>query len=354
MKIFGVQSDGDFREYSETPFQTDHNEAVLEDWLAENPDGILEDSRLLIVGRQVVTNLGSVIDLLGVDRQGNLVVLELKRDRTPRETIAQALEYVSFAERLDSAQLDAILCSYLSDESVSVAEYHHEYFGLSADETVSFNKDQRIVVVGQQVTPEIRQTASFLRSKGIGVTCVEFTFFEAEGGTRLLSQEIVVGKEPMSSRRVSGRVASGSLPFVTEEEFIASLDENGRPVFVGILEYARQKAMPIHWAAKGFSLNVDLDGTHAPICYGFPPQSSWKQSLYTAFGGGGGLTFKTAIPEEVVQDLKGKAAATNLFRPASRELKCLIDRRLSDKEIADLLAWCDAVSEAIKQYGLKE
>ena len=59
---------------------------------------------------------------------------------------------------------------------------HREYFGGEEYEAVAFNKDQHIVVVGQRVTPEIRQTASFLGSKGIHVTCVEFTFFQAEGG----------------------------------------------------------------------------------------------------------------------------------------------------------------------------
>ena len=79
---------------------------------------------------------------------------------------------------------------------------HREYFGGEEYEAVAFNKDQHIVVVGQRVTPEIRQTASFLGSKGIHVTCVEFTFFQAEGGGgRLLSHEIVVGRERAKPRR---------------------------------------------------------------------------------------------------------------------------------------------------------
>ena len=45
----------------------------------------------------VPTDLGKSIDLLGVDREGNVVVVELKRDRTPRDVVAQALEYAAFA-----------------------------------------------------------------------------------------------------------------------------------------------------------------------------------------------------------------------------------------------------------------
>lgn len=101
----------------------DHQEKTLEDWLESNPDTIFERD-LLIIGRQVSTNLGGVIDLLGVDREGNVVIVELKRDRTTRDIIAQALGYAAFAERLDADQLETIFHSYMSDEPLGLAEFH--------------------------------------------------------------------------------------------------------------------------------------------------------------------------------------------------------------------------------------
>ena len=335
MRVFGVQSDGQFSEYMQTPFQVDHEEAVLEDWLESNPDGIIEDGRVLIIGRQVVTNFGGFIDLLGLDREGDVVVVELKRDRTPRDTIAQSLDYASFAERLDTTQLQDILRSYLNDDSLSLAEHHREYFELGADEAVAFNKDQRIVIVGQRVTPDIRQTAAFLRSKGLRVTCLEFTFFQAGGGTRLLSQEIVVGTESEKPKQVS----SGSLPVVTEDAFLASADENGRAVFARILELAKSKTMPIHWGTKGFSLNVDVDGTHVAVCFVYPPDSVYKQTLRTTLRDRGGVEKKSAVPEDEIQALWKQAEATDLFVPAGRDLKCQINRSLTEPEIESLVQW---------------
>jgi len=350
MRLFGIHPDGKFGEYVQTAFQVEHEEAVLEDWLESNPDGIVEDGKILIIGRQVATNFGGFIDLVGIDRQGNAVVIELKRNRTPRDTIAQALEYASFVARLDTTQIEGLLRSYLSDESLNLAEHHRAYFELGPDEAVAFNKDQRVVIVGQRVTPEIKQTASFLRFKGIRVTCVEFTFFQANGGTRLLSQEIVVGKDAEKPNQPS----SGSLPTVTEEVFLASLDDNGKTVFPRILALAKDKSMPIHWGTKGFSLNVDLDGTHVAVCYGYPVGAVYKQSVYTAMAGPGSMTSKTAAPEDVINALRGKARATGLFSPAGRELKCLINRSFSEAEISALLSWIEAVADTIRKYGLKE
>lgn len=350
MRVFGIKSDGKFSEYVQTPFQVEHEEVILEEWLESNPDGIVEDGRILIVGRQVITNFGGFIDLLGLDRNGDVVVVELKRDRTPRDTIAQSLEYVSFAERLDMAQLEGIPRTYLNDESLSLAEHHREYFELDSDEAVAFNKDQRMVIGGQRVTPEIRQTSTFLRSKGIRVTCVEFTFFQANRGTRLLSQEIVVGKEAEKPRQVS----SGSLPVVTEDDFLASVDENGKLVFARLLELAKTKSMPIHWGTKGFSLNVNVDGTHVAVCFVYPPDSVYKQTLRTTLRDRGGVEKKTAVPEDTIQALWKQAEATSLFVRAGRDLKCHITRKLTDQEVESIVRWCESVEKEVKEHGLKE
>ena len=346
MRIFSIRPDDTFAEYNQIPFQAAHEEKVLEDWLESNPDGILEDGNILIIGRQVSTDLGKKIDLLGLDCDGNVVVVELKRDRTPRDTIAQSLEYAAFVERLNIGQLEEVLRSYTRDESLDLAEHHREYFRLDTSDAVAFNKDQRIVVIGQHITAEIKQTASFLRTKGIKVTCVEFTFFQADGRNRLLSQEIVVGKE--ADKPV--RVASASLPQITEDKFLASLDENGRAVFSRILELARKKTMPIHWGSKGFSLNADINGTHIAVCFVYPPDSMYKQSIHTALRGS---MEKTAVPEDVIRALWKQAESTELFGPAGQNLKCQITQKLTDTEVDSLLNWCESVEKAIQEYGLK-
>lgn len=350
MKLFGITSEETFKEYVETEFQAEYQESILEDWLENNPHSIIEDGNLLIIGRQVTTNLGSFVDLLAVDRQGNVAVVELKRDRTPRDTLAQALEYASFAERLDYEQIEDIFRTYIDDESANLAQYHRDYFELAADEAAVFNKDQRIVIVGQRVTPEIRQTSTFLRQKAVRVTCVEFTLFERENGLRLLSSDIVVGKEPAKLSRIS----SSSLPQTSEKQFIESLDEHGKPVFEKLLGFAKANTFPIHWGTKGFSLNVDFDGTRAAFCYGYPPHCVFKQSVYTALVGRGGLISKIDASEEVVQGLLADAQETGLFQPAGREFKCIIDRTFSEKEINRLLSWCEKTANIIKKHGLRE
>ena len=91
----------------------------------------------------------------------------------------------------------------------------------------------------------------------------------------MLSQEIVVGKEPAKPVRIS----SSSLPAISENDFTKSLDKNGQHVFKKLLDFATSNSFPIHWGVKGFSLNVDLNGNHVSICFGYPPDSVF-QAIY--------------------------------------------------------------------------
>src|SRR4051794_6681840 len=89
--------------------------------ILENDISILGLDRLLVIGRQVATTWGKYVDLLALDPQGDLVVIELKRDRTPREVVAQALDYGSWAKDLDYERLADIYGSYRSGEDLEMA-----------------------------------------------------------------------------------------------------------------------------------------------------------------------------------------------------------------------------------------
>ena len=348
MRVFSIDQDDKFNEYEQLPFEAEHTERVLEDWLEANPDGIPERGAILVIGRQVQTGLHGSIDLLGLDREGNAVVVELKRDRTPREVIAQALEYAAFVEGLDANALEDVLRVYEGDETLNLTDHHRQYFDLNDGDTVAFNKNQHLVIVGQNITPAIRHSASFLVSKGIPVTCVEFTFFKADDGGRLFTREIVASKEDGKPRRL----ASASQPKTTEEDFLDACDENGRALFSRVLDWGRHHPKTIRWGSKGFSLGVHVGGSRVVICYGYPPHSDYGQTFWTALHDRYGMR-KTAASVDVVESLQEKLEAIGLFTPAGKNSKCIVDHALTTAKIEALIDWCDDVLNAIRQHGLR-
>lgn len=65
------------------------SEQLLEDMIVAEP-GILS-SEWILIGRHVETGQGGRLDLLAIAPNGTLVMIELRRDRTPRGLIARRL-----------------------------------------------------------------------------------------------------------------------------------------------------------------------------------------------------------------------------------------------------------------------
>ncbi len=303
----------------------------------------------MIIGREVTTNLNTSIDLLGLDESGNTVVIELKRGRTPRETIAQILEYASFVENLDYFQLNEIYQKYSGEES-SLEDYHREYFQNESEERVSFNKSVRLIIVAQEISRESEQTALFLRKKGIDIYCMEFKYFETSSGKKIISSDFIVGKDEF----IRSGVGTVQLPKIDEKQFLNSLDENGKIVFQRVFEYAKQRGLIFRWGAKGFSLNVDLDNDLVPLFFGYPPNSVFKQSIYT---GNELISKKVKDADDIIESYTQNLKNLGYFTEASSKwgvLKWQIDRTYSEDEIKGFLDVIDEITAKIKERGVNE
>lgn len=57
MRLFGIDNKGEFKEFVEIPFQTSHQESVLEEWLESSPEGIVKDARIEGVSKAIITQI---------------------------------------------------------------------------------------------------------------------------------------------------------------------------------------------------------------------------------------------------------------------------------------------------------
>jgi len=344
MRVFTIDSRGKLIPYKECAYKESNRESELEQLLENNPEYFFEDSKLLIIGRQVTTNLNTFIDLLGIDKNGNTVVVELKRGKTPRETIAQLLEYASFVENLDYSQLNDIYQDY-SGEDADLEDYHKEYFNKSTDEAVSFNKSVKLVIVAEDISKEISQTALFLRKKGLDIYCIEFKYFQTETNEKIISSSFVIGED----RFIRSEIQSASLPKVDKKQFLNSLDENGLNVFNRIFEFASENNLLLRWGSKGFSLNHKLDEGFVSLIFGYPPTSVFKQSIYTGFEG---ILKKIPDSENIIGLFKKRIHELGNFKEAGINFKWLIDKNYSEKEIRIFVDILAIIIEEIKQKSM--
>lgn len=166
-------------------------EKRLEELLETTPNLLGEP--LLIIGRQVRTDLGRIIDLLALDADGAVHVLELKRDRTPREAVAQALEYAAWAAMLDQEQVRSIHADYRPDTELEVRAV--DLFGAMPDEIA---ESHRITVVASSVDPHTQRVIEYLQGAGVPVNVALFNYF-ADGDREYLARAWVVEETETTS-----------------------------------------------------------------------------------------------------------------------------------------------------------
>lgn len=158
-------------------------ESRLEDWLCQ--DIKMLDPALLIIGRQIVTDFGGRIDLLCLDKEGDTVIVELKRDKTPREIVAQALDYASWVTDLPDGRIREIATEHLNTESLELAFENH--FGIPIPE--SLNKTHKIMIVASAVDASSERIIRYLSdTHGVNINAATFQYFQTTSGTELLSR----------------------------------------------------------------------------------------------------------------------------------------------------------------------
>ena len=72
----------------------------LQEWIAKKPSCLGED--LLIIQKEFsgFDDTSERLDLLAIDKNGNLVIIENKLDDSSKDVIWQALKYVSYCSTL--------------------------------------------------------------------------------------------------------------------------------------------------------------------------------------------------------------------------------------------------------------
>lgn len=345
MRLFTLDEKGKMVPYKEIRFKDENRESDLESLLEKNPEYFFENSKILVIGRQITTNLNSYIDLLGIDKFGNAIVVELKRNKTPRETIAQLLEYASFVENLDYSQLNDIYHNY-SGEDVHLEDYHQQYFQNEANEKVSFNKFSKLVIVAQEISKEVKQTAQYLRIKGLDLYCLEFKYFTTKSGEKIISSDVVVGEEEFLRQKIESK----SLPKVNEGQFRKSLDQNGLKVFDRVFDFAKKNKLLIRWGSKGFSLNYELNNGFVGLFFGYPVDSVFRQSIYTGFEE---IYKKVNNAEEIVNYYRSNLESLGYFISAKSNLKWIIESEYTDEQINNFLKIVYELISKIKENDLQ-
>ena len=153
----------------------------LQEWIANNPNMLGED--LLIIQKEFdgFNDTNERLDLLALDKDGNLVVIENKLDDSGRNVVWQAIKYAGYCSSLKKEDIRSIFQQYLIKiGSTENAETLITDFLDKMDfSEVQLNQDltQRIILVAKSFRKEVTNTVIWARKYGMKIQCIKITPF---------------------------------------------------------------------------------------------------------------------------------------------------------------------------------
>ncbi|ACQ54559.1 hypothetical protein EXN65_13340 [Clostridium botulinum] len=211
-------------------------EEHIEEFLRKNIEVIFEDETLLVVGKQVVNKENGRSDLTAVDENGNLVLIEIKRDvediRQRKEAFEfQAIRYAASYAKIKNPDdlVDKIFTAYIE-------KYRDEFElgDLTAYEKASrilndfleknnalknFNSKQRIILIASSFDKQTLSAAAWLIGNNVDISCFELSPMKIENNYFIDINRI--------------------LPPLSLEDFYIEVDDKKRPT------YTTKSATPI-------------------------------------------------------------------------------------------------------------
>jgi hypothetical protein len=134
------------------------------------------------------------IDLLGVDKAGRLVVIELKRTDDGGHMDLQALRYAAMVSTMTFRRAVDVYAAHLiriGEPSGDAEARLLDFLGWSEPDDAEFATDVRIVLASAEFSKEITTTVLWLRDRDVDVRCVRLKPYRWDGKLLIDVQQIV-------------------------------------------------------------------------------------------------------------------------------------------------------------------
>ncbi|QDT89853.1 DUF4268 domain-containing protein [Gimesia algae] len=295
----------DSPKFSELGFTERHH---LQEWLAHTPAALGEE--LLIIQKEFdgFDDTKERLDLLALDKDGNLVIIENKLDDSGRDVVWQALKYASYCSTFTKEQIIKAYQEYLSKSGRSnedAAANVVEFLEFSDLEEVVLNSTntQRLMFVAANFRKEVTSTALWLLGNGISLQCMKVTPYRHDNDLYLNVEQII--------------------PTPEAEELMISINAKAKEEKETVgKQHSRYRIRLQYWEQA-------VNALHKSDCHLFENVSPSKDQWISAGSGVSGCTFTLIFgkSESRVEVIMGRSDL--------KENKLIFDALASQKEILE-------------------
>lgn len=156
-------------------------EKNIENWMATEPKLLFSNpDAVMIIAQEISGEL--MADLLAVDSQGNLIIIEIKRNWSDRNTVGQILDYAARLASWKYEDFNDRWKKYMGRNSGDLFEEFKNFNENPDFPEDDFFKQRRLFILASSVDESMKRIISWLGdSYNVPIDYVPFQFYENNG-----------------------------------------------------------------------------------------------------------------------------------------------------------------------------
>ena len=176
---------GHYESLKPIPFEGLPKEKELEDLLAANLWDVLFEAESRFQNFPIFQERSwqPESDIYALNRQGDVVIYELKRDSAGASAVHQALRYCEKASRYSYDDLQNMLRKYKKDADLDLRQEHQAAFELERPlDIAQFNRHQHLVIIGTGGDAELVRNIDYWKSRGLSIEFIPYRVYRIKEG----------------------------------------------------------------------------------------------------------------------------------------------------------------------------
>jgi hypothetical protein len=261
------------------------------------------DPNLMLLGRQISTSFGKIIDILAINSDGDLTIIELKRDKTPREVVAQVIDYASWVQSLDYDKITQIYSEKQPGKPFEQAFYDQ----FQVDPPERLNENHNMIIVSSELDNATERIIQYLSTNyGVPINAVFFRYFQENGNEYLTRTWLLDPYQVEAKASNAAATQSGKQPW-NGRDFYFSLGEGPHRNWEDCLKYGFVSAGGGRWYSN--TLQLLQPGARVFVCIpkvGYVGVGSVEETVVPM------SDFKVEVDGQLISILKAPLKATNM------------------------------------------
>ena len=197
-------------------------EDLIETLIEKRPYELL-DEEILIIGKQVQDwdETNERCDLLGIDKNGKLVVIEVKRDGNQHRDKDVTIQSIKYASYFSTYKFQDVIDNYRKysnsfDRDEQIKRKLMSF--INREEDFIIDNDPRIIIIGRAFPQEVTASVLWLKEHNIDIKCITIIPYKDNNGHIYINRKTIIPLKETNSYMVHRKEKDDSIKSEQDEK----------------------------------------------------------------------------------------------------------------------------------------